>query len=129
METISRIADILSIFGAAFALLAWWQARRIRQELKRETARLNNKVTIKLVYGGHEIELPVELQRGELTRAELLGRLGMIPMKNKGSRFSLAYTNTPDFLREINRIKNADGIGVLIIPCEKDEFEQFDVKK
>jgi hypothetical protein len=129
MEAIGYIADILTIFTTIFALLAWTQSRRIHQELKRETARLNQKVTVKLVYGGNEIELPVELQRSEFTRAELLGRLGMIPMKDKGRRFSLAYLNKPDFLREVNRIRAADGPAVLIIPCDEGEFEQFDVKR
>ena len=129
METNINIASILIILAALFAFMGWWQSRCIRQELKRETERLNQYVTVKLVCCGNDIELPVELLRGELTRAELLERLGMIPMKDKGHRFSLAYLNTPNFLHEINLIKLAEGNAVLIIPCDKDEFEQFDVKK
>ena len=129
MDTVGYVASILGIITAIFSFLGWMQSRRIHQELKRETERLSQVVAVKLVYGGNEIKLPVELPRGELTRAELQGRLGLIPMKVKGSRYSLSYLSKPEFLREFDRIKKEDGVSVLIIPCEKDEFEQFDVKK
>ncbi len=71
----------------------------------------------------------MELRRAELTRAEILGRLGMIPMKTKGSRFSLSYLNKPEFLAQINQIMDGSGDAVLTIPCTQEEFEQFDLTK
>lgn len=120
-------ADTTGILGALFALLAWWQARQLRQEAHAERMRQNRAVTLVLQHGARRIELPVELRRAELTRAEILGRLGMIPMRTRGQRFSLDYLNTPDFLRQINQIASGNGPGLLTIPCTAAELDQFDI--
>jgi hypothetical protein len=73
--------------------------------------------------------LPIELRRAELTRAEILGRIGMIPMKEKGKRFSLEYLNTSKFLRRINEIIEGHGDSDLVIPCTEEELNQFDYRK
>lgn len=127
MEPLSLIADIIGVLGAVFALFAWLQARRVRQELEREKARQNHRVKIILQSNTHKIELPFELRRAETTRAEILGRIGMIPMKEKGKRFTLEYTNTRDFLRQVNEIIDADGATLLIISCTEAELDQFDM--
>lgn len=80
-------------------------------------------------YGADEIQLPVELRGAKTTRAEILGRLGMIPMKQSGSRFSVAFLNTPEFLRRLNEIIQGGEGTVLTIPCTQKEFEQFDLKQ
>jgi len=63
------------------------------------------------------------LCRAEITRAEILGRLGMILMKLRGCRFS------PEFLRRLNEIIQGSEDTVLTIPCTQQEFEQFDLKR
>ncbi len=128
MDIVGYVASVLGILTAIFSFLSWMQGRRIAQTQEREKSRLNRYVTVKLQYGAKEIELPVELRRGEFTRAELLGRFGMIPMKEKGKRFSLGYLNKPEFLRQLNQVVATDGDALLTIPCDKEEFEQFDVK-
>ena len=128
MEWFSLIADSLGIFGAIFACFAWIQARQLRREYHREQHRQNKKVMVILQNGADRLELPVELRRAELTRAEILGRLGMIPMKERGTRFSLGYVHTPEFLRQVNHIMANDGDAILTIPCKEDEFEQFDIR-
>ncbi len=128
MDIVGYVASVLGIITAVFSFLSWIQGRRIAQAQEREKKRLNRHVTVKLQYGAQEIELPVELRRAELTRAELLGRLGMIPTKVKGGKFSLRYLNTPEFFRQLNQVVSTDGDALLTIPCDKNEFEQFDVK-
>lgn len=120
-------ADVIGILGAIFALAAWWQARRIRAELADERQRLTRRVTVVLQHGDQRIELPVELTRAELTRAEILGRIGMIPMKARGQRFSLTYLNTPEFLRQINQVAAGAGDDLLTIPCTAAEIAQFEL--
>lgn len=122
MEWLSGTADSIGILGALFALLAWLQSRRVRQHLEREQQRQNRKVIVVLQHGGERLELPVELRRAEVTRAEILGRLGMI---RSGQRFDLAYLNNADFLRQINAIIDGSGDALVTIPCTKEEFEQF----
>jgi len=128
MQWISLASDIIGVLGGIFALLAWIQSFRIREELKHEKQRINKKVKVILSHGKDAIELPVELRRAELSRAEILGRIGMLPMRQKGARFSLAYLSEPEFLRRLNEVVEADGNTILTIPCNKDEFEQFDFK-
>lgn len=127
-DYISLIADVIGILGAAFALFAWIQVRQLRRHQEEEQSRQNRKVTVILQYGYDRIELPVELRRAELTRAEILGRIGMLPMKEKGRRFSIDYLNASEFLRQINQIMESHGDAILTIPCKADEFRQFDVK-
>lgn len=62
------------------------------------------KITVILNHGAKKLELPVEMRRSEFSRAEILGRIGMIPTTEKGKRFSLKYTNTREFLQQINQI-------------------------
>ena len=70
----------------------------------------------------------MELRRAELTRSEVLGRIGMIPMKEKGRRFTLEYLNQPDFLRKINIIAKSSEDDILTVPCTAEELAQFNVK-
>ncbi|MBK9051456.1 MAG: hypothetical protein IPL78_11230 [Chloroflexi bacterium] len=75
---------MIGILGAVFALLAWRQARQIREDHLKEQLRQNQMVQIRLQHGKQSYDLPVlQLRRGELTRAEVLGRIGMIPMKGR----------------------------------------------
>ena len=127
---LSLIADLIGILGAVFALFAWRQARQIREDQQREQIRQNQLVQIKLQYGKQSYDLPVlQLRRGELTRAEILGRIGMIPMrtKEKGKRFEIRYVNTAEFLQQINQILDGNKDGILTIPCTEQEFNQFDL--
>ena len=126
MQILSLIADIAGVGGAIFALLAWLKSKKIKEDLDEEKAKQNRKVRVILQYGGKRtIELPVAIRRAELARAEVLGRLGMIPTKN-GNRFSLDYLNKPEFLQLIDQIAGGTKEGTLVIPCTQEEIEQFD---
>ena len=126
-EWISLIADIIGIFGAVFALFAWLQARQLKKEYEAEKARQHKKIQVVLQHGAQQIELPVELLRDELTRSEILGRIGMIPTKKPGKRFSIASLNTPEFLKQLNQIIIGSGEGILSISCTEEEIDQFDL--
>jgi len=75
--------------------------------------------------------LPVIVRRLELTRAEILGRIGMIPVKNTtqgDSRFGIKYINSPEFFKQIEQILESDGDTPLSIPLTEEEYNHFDVK-
>lgn len=127
LEWIGLVADTIGIAGAIFALFAWRQTRQIRKIQEQELARQNRRVRVILQHGGEKIELPMQLRRAELSRAEILGRIGMIPMKKKGARFSLAYTSKPEFLAQINQVLDGTADGTITIACTEDEFRQFDL--
>ena len=123
------VADVLSVVGSAFALFGWLQAKANNKQITREQERMNSRIKVILMenVSKRQIVLPVHLRRLELTRAELLGRMGMIPMKNKNNRFALSYLHTASFLQELNRIQASNKEEDLIIPCSSEEIEQFDV--
>ena len=128
MNWMSLAADLIGILGVFFSFGAWLKARQIQRELEEERKRQGRGITVVLQSGGKRIELPVELRRAELSRAEVLGRIGMIPMKESGKRFSLEYLNTPEFLRQLNQVITGQGEAILTIPCKNEELEQFNLK-
>jgi hypothetical protein len=74
----------------------------------------------------HEkFKLPLELLRGEFSRGEVLARIGMLPMKDEGKRFSIEYMGTPEFFREINDILANYKRTELLILCRQEEIERF----
>lgn len=126
-EWISWFADALGILGAFFAFKAWMQSRTISTDLQKEKLRQARKIRVELTNGGRSIAVPVEFKRSEFARAEIQGRLGVIPMKKKGDRYSIEFLNTPEFLRRIEEISNSDGDSLLTIPITDKELAQFDI--
>lgn len=122
--SIGSIADILGILGAIAAFLAWIQSRKVSKELDKERQRKDKKIRVVLCHDDATLELPMEMRRAEFTRAELLGRLGMLPTEN-GKRFSLGYLNTAEFLNRLNEINMGNENDILLIPCTVEEFKQF----
>ena len=131
-QEISWIADIIGILGgvvaAIFSILNWRQARRLRAEVEMERQRQARRIRVELTNGGRRMPVPVEFKRSEFTRAEIQGRLGVIPMKKKGVRYSIEFLNTPEFLRRIEEIESGIGDSVLTIPITDEELAQFNLR-
>lgn len=132
MEWLSLTADVIGVAGAVFALIGWLTTLQLRKQLEDEENRKNKMIKIILQYGKKAISLPVDVRRADLTRAEILGRLGMIPRKQskqkteKQERFGIDYLNKAEFFRQIETIQKGKDNATLIIECTKEEFEQFD---
>ncbi len=112
-EAVTGLASFAGIFRL---LLIQWRA--------------SQPVTVTLCLqgdeGGREETLPLEMRRRDVTRPEILGRLGMLPMRQKG-RFAIRSLSRPEFIRSLNRV--ADGkTSVLVIPVTEEELEQFDLE-
>lgn len=132
MHWLSLVADVIGVLGGIFAFFAWLQTSRLRKDAERERQRQNARIKVILSYGGQKYELPFDLRRVELTRSELLGRLGMIPVKknkrgNEQKRFSISHLNSKEFFERLNELILGSGNDALIIPCERKEYEQFDI--
>lgn len=125
MDWVGSIADVIGVLSGIFALLAWLGTRKIQQDLESEKRRQNQKIKIILRHGADKIELPVGTRRAELSRGEVLGRLGMIPMQDAGKRFSIQCLNTPEFMERINLITESSGEDFLEISCTEAEMNQF----
>lgn len=128
--SIGRFSDVVSVLGSLFALLAWLNTKRLGRTIKRERERLNQKVTTVLKSENGAIRLPITLRRGDVTRAEVLGLVGMLPMKVhvKGERYSIAYLSDPQFSVELLRVQKSEGETEFLIQCTPEELNQFDVR-
>ncbi|WP_419788191.1 hypothetical protein [Pseudodesulfovibrio sp.] len=124
MTTFNLVAGIASIVGALFSLFAGIQSGRAYRMLAKERRRLKASIQVVLQHGSETIKLPVDIRRGDFSRAEVLGRIGMIPTVD-GERFQLQYLNTPTFLMQIDNILKESNDGVLTIPCTEQEFVRF----
>lgn len=114
-------SDLIGIGGALFALFGWLSNRSLRAQLAATERRMNEYVRIVLKSPTREVTLPFKILRRSLTRAEVLGLVGMI---KPGIRFSLASIGTAAYLQQIDDLVAGNG-GKLIIDCSEDELAQF----
>ena len=68
------------------------------------------------------------MRRGDLTRAELLGYIGMIPTPGDEKVFvKLPWLSQPAFFEDLEKVKNGKDDHI-VIRCTQREFDQFDLK-
>ncbi len=121
LEVIGNIADISGAIGgvvAAYGVISLLAAQQRAQE--------RVEVALRLEGEGRTVVLPLELCRRDVSRAELLGRIGMLPMRSKGARFALRALSTSAFMAAVNDVV-AGKATTLLIPCTGDELDQFDL--
>jgi hypothetical protein len=117
-----KLATVIGVFSVVIAAYSSW---KLRLETKRQWQKENELIDVILRSPSLEITLPVELQRGGLTRAELLGLIGMLPMQEKGKRFELHFLNTHIFSERLATVRNSDVDFEFIVDCLDEEFNQF----
>lgn len=121
-DSIDKLATIIGLISV---VIAAWSAWKLRRETKRQWQKESEQIRVILRSPTREITLPVELQRGGLTRAELLGLIGMLPMQEKGKRFELCFLHTHEFSQRLAMIRNSDVDFEFIVECSEEELEQF----
>lgn len=122
---LSLVANIVGIISAIAAALAWLQSRATNERLKLEDKRQNEKIRVIMFLETGEdlpIELPAAIRRRDLTRSELLGRIGMI---KPGPRYDISALNTRDFIETLDTIAVSKGPMTLKIPLSQDEYDHF----
>lgn len=123
MAVLGFIADSLALLSAGYAAFG---VGRLRAAVRRASETVAVTLAITEGEGDRKVELPLSLLRRDVTRAELLGRIGMLPMREAGRRFSLRALSSPAFLAGINEV--AEGkTSRLVIPATTEEIEQFDI--
>lgn len=124
---IARITDFIALFGALFAFMAWVNTRIIKIRATRELERQNKSIDIYLLdtHLGEKYKVNSHLRRAELTRAEVMGILGLIPTVNPGRRYHLDYLHSDRFHIQINKALDAKDDYDFIIPCSHREIGQF----
>lgn len=125
-ENLGWLANLAELIGFAVLIWTFINVRILRTE-QREG---NKKITLLLEVEGQpsrSYTVPGTIRRKDFSRAEIMGRLGMIPRKNNTPNFVLGYVQkNPKFLLRIERIYEAKKDITMTIPCSPEEFDQFD---
>jgi hypothetical protein len=123
MELLAFIEVFANMAGAIGALVSTFLFCKIYLDRRAQSAPVG---VFLLSEEGEEVELPLFLTRRDLSRAELLGRLGMLPMRAKGTRFALKALSGGQFLQDLNKVA-AGQSDRLHIPASREEIDQFDL--
>ena len=126
-EQLGWLANLAEFIGFIVLVLTLLNTYILRTE-QREG---NKKVTVLLEVEGQpsrSYTIPGTIRRKDFSRAEIMGRLGMLPFKNKEQeRFYIGYVNkNPKFLQAIEDIYNLKDDTIITIYCSSKEFDQFD---
>ncbi len=122
LNWVDRISSVIGIGGAIFSWLIWLKLRR-RERFNEQ------RITIFLKFEGRIVTLPYAIERKNLTRSELLGLLGLLPMKVKEKRYSLNFLNTREFFQCLKAAQDKKDVHLIEIKCADEELEQFDLEK
>lgn len=131
LEKLGWLANLLAI--VSIVPLIWTAVNTYI--LRSEQRKRNKKVRVKLVVASQatkSYELPSPIRGGDFSRIEVMGRLGMIPIQEKAAernkgKFDLKHVSRPEFMKEIERIRDLKVDATLIIPCTEEEFHQFEL--
>lgn len=122
--------DILDKIGIFAAVASIFISLSIRTYLWRKEKRDNALIDIRLYCPDPEttITLQGQIRRKNLTRAEVQGLLGILPMKNKGQRYQLQALNQAAFFDKLEEAQVNGEVHELVIECTSEELEQFDLR-
>ncbi len=94
------------------ALIAYWEMLRDEDE-----------IALCFDVEGQVVDTGLSLLRKDCTRGEVIGVLGMMQRKTK-ERFHYDAKHLKDLLQALNRVQRGSEKR-LLIPIDKEEFEQF----
>jgi hypothetical protein len=114
-------ANIIAVSSFIYTLIKWQKDMTFKNSM-------NDIVHISLVNEEDKEFWSHALARGIATRVEFLGRMGMIPMKEEGKRFSISATSTNNFTRNIEDVYYGNS-NVIKILVKNNELNQFDFEK
>lgn len=122
--TLEFVSNVLGVVSVAVSTAIYFK-------MKIDERKQNEKVDIKLVLqdGSYEVSIPLPMLRKDISRAEVLGRLGMIPLVDKSKKFySIAYMANPALIENIINCQLGKDDTIPIM-CTKEEIEQFNFPK
>lgn len=120
-ENFDRLGIAVGVFTGVITVCLWvYLIMRERKD--------NHLIAISLFVpsSGFKATLPGKIRRKDLTRAELQGMLGMLPMKVARDRYVLSALNTAEFFKELEQAQVSSNVKEVKITCDAVELEQFD---
>ena len=113
--------DVVSLASLIVSSLIWLK-------LKHEEELQDQKIAIIINgEGGSPYKLKTHIRKKNLTRSELQGVLGALPMKQ--DRYKIAYLSHPDFFNALDLAQTDKDSNELMIKCSPEELKQFDLEK
>jgi hypothetical protein len=123
-DCFDKLATIIGVISVIIAARSSW---KLRDETERRWQKETELVRVILRSQSREITLPVEIKRGDFTRSELLGYIGMLPLVEGKTRFNLAFTCTSDFSSQLDNIRRSGT--EFVLGCSEGELDQFNYDK
>ena len=121
---LDRATILLALLASGYSAFGWWRHHRSERRLQQPVPiRLISKEDGSLLY-----ELPYRPPRRLITRAEVLGILGMIPSAEAGRRFEWAWLHQPKFMEDLEAIHHSRQ-HCLSIPLSASEVAQLALPK
>ena len=126
----TRFGQFMNTVGIAGAIMAFLFSFINFLNERFERQRLSERITVCFRnFEGDTPEdkhvLPFSLRRGNFTRAELLGYIGMIPKHEKGQRFDIHWLSTRAFFDALETIQEGSKDQITIY-CTAEEYAKFD---
>lgn len=134
LEGLSWLANLFEILGFAIliitvisTLITLFNTRILRTEQREANKRITLVLEVKDNDSSASYTLPGAIRRKDFSRAEIMGRLGMIPLEDESKRFfTLGYVQkNPKFLKDIEEIYDLKEDAIMTIPCTQAEYDQF----
>lgn len=120
LGTFTNIVSLLSL-AVSFSI---WCGLRYRERFEKQLINIHIKVKNGEVYPLHG-----RIRRKNLTRSEVQGLLGILPMKAKQERYKLASLSQADFFRRLEEVQEDRTKNTLVVECSVEELKQFDLEK
>ena len=116
---LDRVTIVIALMASLYSAFSWWLHHRREKQLQTPVpVRLISAEDGRLLY-----ELPFQPPRRLVTRAEILGLLGMIPSTVEGQRFEWAWLHEQQFMHDLQAIHQAK-MHRLEIPLTATELTQ-----
>ncbi len=118
---LDQITIVLSAFSMGFSFLVWLK-------LRKQKAFDNQRIQIRIVVPDTDkyIALWSKPERKHLTRAEVLGLIGLIPRSSE-QKYKIAFLNTQSFFQHLAKVQDNKDINLLSIECTEQELQQFNL--
>lgn len=121
--TLEQLSTIVGLISTAVSIAIWF-----RLQLQREFDEQRIVISLVIPNTDKKITLPCRVERKHLTRAEVQGVLGTIPLVDK-PRYDIRFFNSVEFYSRLEDAQDLPEQIELLIDCSLEEIPQFNLDK
>ncbi|MDC9728535.1 MAG: hypothetical protein PSN04_04295 [Methyloprofundus sp.] len=122
LEKLDQLSTVIGLIGTVCSV-SIWVLLKTKEKFNEQRIKILLKMPEKC------FKLPYEIERKYLTRSELQGLLGVLPMNETKQRYELSFLNTPDFFKNLKEAQNNKDASSIEIICYQHEEAQFNLGK